>query len=261
MSVTLTVNFGTATQDEVQAAIAMLQDYDRRALRSQVQAGNFQDEVQDVAAVPSQVQSSTLLGDANAREAAGPAAEAASLMTQGAESLATKARRGRPRKEVAAEQVDPQPAPTATAQPAIEPTPKAEDSAPAAEGSFTPATWTAALTEYRALLIEGGVAESVADTSIITWGSYSAENMAKLQDAIALTRKKLAEKKPAAVEPPAEPTPTVDQLREALQAMVARDGMAKALEVLNGTFGCQRVSEVAQLPVEKQVEFMKVCNG
>lgn len=66
------------------------------------------------------------------------------------------------------------------------------------------------------------------------------------------------------VEDPSEalPTeaPTIEKLREALGAHMQKHGMPKTTELLNG-FGKQRVSDIAALPVDKQIEFLRLCNA
>lgn len=258
MSVTVTINLQTVSQDEMQSLITMLQDYDRRAMRSQVAAGDFE----EVPAVPSSVQSSTLLGDPNAREAA--VADAATLAAGAAESLATRARRGRPRKdavkEVAAEQADPTSCPQKPSEPSSE-TSKPSQSPDSASSSTSKPTepviapeFEAALAEYATLLTGRIPAASVSDT-ITVWRSKGPECLAQLQEAIEASVRKIAG------EVPAKEAPTTDQLRDALQAYVKSHDMEAALTMLNEKFSCQRVSDVAALPIEKQHEFLAACNA
>lgn len=80
---------------------------------------------------------------------------------------------------------------------------------------------------------------------------------------------------PASVEPPAmdaEPStpdsapaptaakPILDDLRNALMALTAKSGMAAGLELLQ-EFGCQRVTEIMNLPVDQQLNFMARANA
>lgn len=228
MSVTLTINLDTLSTSGAKAVMAAL---------SVLTQGET---------VPPAAASSTVLGDPNAREAV--------VIPATAEVIGNteKPRRGRPRKnEVAAAQVDPQlsgtPAGT-SAQPST--MQESSDCEPGA--TEEEAIWERSLDAYAELLRKGGCAQNTVDISLQTWGSYSPEAQEKLNEAIEATRRQL-EKKTAK-------TYDATELREALQTFTAERTMAEGIDLLR-SYGCVRVSEIANLPAEKQAEFVAKCNG
>lgn len=56
------------------------------------------------------------------------------------------------------------------------------------------------------------------------------------------------------------PAPTLDELRAALQAFAVKHGMAEGTALLQ-KYGVARVSEIMNLEVEKQHEFVVACNA
>ena len=55
--------------------------------------------------------------------------------------------------------------------------------------------------------------------------------------------------------------PTADQLREALKTLAAKSGMTAGIALLKTEFGCARITELAEKPVDVQLAFLARCNG
>lgn len=164
-----------------------------------------------------------------------------------------KPRRGRPRKESAIEQ-----APS-------EQTAEDQQAQPAHTAEFT-----RALAEYNDAMDVAGVPADKRKAAVDIWTAKPESELPALKDALAATLKIVEDRKAALTAAPApEPekaapstgaAPTLDDLRNALQTYTEKHDMKAGIELLKD-FGVQRVSEIQNLDVEAQREFVKLATA
>lgn len=155
----------------------------------------------------------------------------------------------------------------------------AEPATPATPAASAPeqTELSALLEKFNAQMVEGELAEDKRTTALEKWRARGEEGIPELKKAIEANEEFLAKKRAAkavaakinagAAAPSAAladsavvkvDKPTLDMLRADLKYYTEKHGLDAGQELMK-KYGASRISEMESKPVDKQIEFMKLC--